>query len=237
MNDTITTNAKDDTYVLVAEHVARAYHDGVSEVPVLKDVCLKVKRGETLAILGASGSGKSTLLHALGGLDKLDSGTVQIAGESLSGLSESARGELRNRHLGFVYQFHHLLAEFSALDNAAMPLFIRRMDRKAARARAQAALEAIGLGHRLEHLPSQLSGGERQRTAIARALVTEPDCILADEPTGNLDADTAAQVFESFLALAHRRGTAIIIVTHDQGLARRCDRVVRLVEGEIRPVE
>lgn len=230
-------NATNDSYVLVAEHVARAYHDGVNAVPVLKDVCLKVKRGETLAILGASGSGKSTLLHALGGVDKLDSGTVKIAGESLSGLSESARGELRNRHLGFVYQFHHLLAEFSALDNAAMPLFIRRMERKAARVRAQLALEAIGLGHRLEHLPSQLSGGERQRTAIARALVTEPDCILADEPTGNLDADTAAQVFESFLALAHRRGTAIVIVTHDQALAKRCDRVVRLVDGEIHPVD
>ena len=223
--------------VLLAEHVARAYRDGALTVPVLRDASLSVAAGETVAVLGASGSGKSTLLHALGGLDAIDSGRVTIAGESLSGLSESARGALRNRRLGFVYQFHHLLAEFSALDNAAMPLFIRRMDRGEARERARAALEAVGLGHRLEHLPAQLSGGERQRTAIARALITEPACVLADEPTGNLDAETASQVFDVLLGLAREKRSAIVIVTHDRELARRCDRTLRLADVVILPAD
>ena len=219
--------------VLEAQHISRRFTEGSLNVSVLQDVNLSVAAGKTLAIVGASGSGKSTLLHILGGLDLPTSGSVNLLCQTLGGLSASALGDLRNQHLGFVYQFHHLLPEFSAIDNVAMPLWIRRMDRSAANAQAKELLESVGLGSRMLHRPAELSGGERQRVAIARALVTRPACLLADEPTGNLDRNTADLVFSMMLDLAHSQGTAFVVVTHDSQLASRCDRQLHLVAGSL----
>lgn len=200
---------------------------------VIRNLDMKVFEGETVAIVGASGAGKSTLLHVLGGLDKPDSGSVQWQGQSIEGLSVKALGLLRNKMLGFVYQFHHLLPEFSALDNVAMALRIGGMDKSAARAESAKVLKRLGLGHRLNHRPAELSGGERQRVAIARALVTKPRAILADEPTGNLDLDTADQVFQALLENKREAATALVMVTHSMELAERCERILRLAKGEL----
>lgn len=220
--------------VLEAKNLQKTYAG--LDVPVLNGIDLSVDEGEQIAIVGTSGSGKSTLLHLLGGLDAPTSGEVNVLGRPLMKMSETQRGELRNQSLGFVYQFHHLLPEFTALENVALPLLIRRVAREKALADAADMLQKVGLGHRMEHIPGELSGGERQRAALARALVTNPQCILADEPTGNLDRHTAHAVFDLLLEMNKSRGVSLVVVTHDLDLAAKLNRQYKLVDGRLMPV-
>lgn len=224
-----------DTVVRCTD-LGKTYREGNLVTPVFESLQLAVKKGETVAIVGASGAGKSTLLHLLGGLDRATSGEVIVDGQVISSLSEKARGALRNRALGFIYQFHHLLPEFSALENVMMPLMIRGDSVASSRPAARLLLERVGLGHRLDHKPGELSGGERQRAAVARALVTRPACVLGDEPTGNLDEKTAASVFDLLIELNREIGTALILVTHDRRLARKLDRTLELTQGRLQPL-
>ncbi|WP_334058124.1 lipoprotein-releasing ABC transporter ATP-binding protein LolD [Alteromonas sp. S005] len=219
--------------VLICSNINKTYQDGSNATPVLHDVSLSIKAGEHVAILGSSGSGKSTLLHILGGLDKPSSGEVEFNGKSLGKLSGNALAKLRNDEMGFIYQFHHLLGEFTALENVAMPLRIRGRSIKDAHTKAKAMLEEVGLSHRTDHLPSTMSGGERQRVAIARALVTEPSVVLADEPTGNLDDSTGEQIYKLLTSLSEKKGTAFVVVTHDIALAAKMDRVLKIKDGRL----
>lgn len=220
--------------IIKCENVCKTFTEGPLSVEVLKGIGLTVRKGEQVAIMGSSGSGKSTLLHLLGGLDSCTTGTVTINGQVISSLDETAKGKLRNKYLGFVYQFHHLLPEFTALENVSMPLLIRGDSPSVAKDRAGAMLEKVGLAKRIEHKPGELSGGERQRTAIARALVTDPICVLADEPTGNLDNKTAHTIYELMLSLNQELGTSILMVTHDAELAKHMERILVLEDGVLR---
>ncbi|MCO6506157.1 MAG: lipoprotein-releasing ABC transporter ATP-binding protein LolD [Snodgrassella sp.] len=220
-------------YVIECEHVSKTYDDGHLQVSVLEDLHFNVRRGQSISIVGASGSGKSTLLHLLGGLDTPSGGTIRLMGQDITQLSQKAVGQLRNQYLGFVYQFHHLLPEFSALENVMMPLLIGRMSKAQAEEQAKAMLDKVGLNQRMAHRPSELSGGERQRAAIARAMVTHPACILADEPTGNLDRKNAGNVLDIMLDLQRELDTSLVVVTHDEELASRFDDVLTVKDGRL----